>query len=168
MLFFIRYKGTEHRVRVESRRGQLYVAYEGGAEQAIDIAFYGNDCSFVREGNVFCSNIVGDRNDYVVSRAHGNLSFEVESEYKRIVSILRGQDLGGENHLYAKMPGKVVKILVGDGTSVEKGTPLLVIEAMKMENELRVPRTCTISKVCVTEGQAVETGSLLIELSEDQ
>jgi 3-methylcrotonyl-CoA carboxylase alpha subunit len=49
--------------------------------------------------------------------------------------MLRGQNLENENNVYAKMPGKIVKISAKPGTVVERGTPLMVMEAMKMENQ---------------------------------
>jgi biotin carboxyl carrier protein len=60
------------------------------------------------------------------------------------------------------MPGKVVKILVEVGQQVEMDEGLVVIEAMKMENELRSPIQGVVTKITVQEGGAVETGTLLV------
>jgi biotin carboxyl carrier protein len=168
MLFFIRYKDKENRVRVESRNNQTYVKFNDDPEEAVDLAYYGHNCSFLDQDRNFFANIVGDKSDYTVSRAEGNLSFEVESEYRRIVSLLRGQEFENENNVYAKMPGKIVKLLATAGQKLEKGQPVLVMEAMKMENEVRSARAATVSKVCVKEGQAVETGELLMELADTE
>lgn len=164
MIFFIRHGDQEHTVRVETRDGQLVVRYGDEAEEVADLNFFGNDCTFVRNGQVFFANVVGDKTDFTVWRPAGNIHFGVESEYKRIVSMLRGQNLENENNIYAKMPGKIVKLLVKPDAVVERGTPLLVMEAMKMENEIRATRPATVTNVCVKEGQAVETGALLMEL----
>ncbi len=59
----------------------------------------------------------------------------------------------------AQMPGKIIRVLVKPGQSVEKDQPLLVMEAMKMENEIRAPGAGKLSQVKVNEGQAVETGA---------
>jgi len=64
-----------------------------------------------------------------------------------------------------QMPGRVVRILVSEGDEVEKGTPVIVVEAMKMENELTAPRDGTIARLCVVEGQQVEGKTVLIELT---
>jgi biotin carboxyl carrier protein len=165
MLFFIRYKGTENRVRVESRNHQIFVKFNEEPEEAVDLAYFGHDCTFLDKDRNFFANIVGDKTDYTVWRPEGPMSFEVESEYRRIVSLLRGQEFENENNVYAKMPGKIVKILAAEGQAVEKGQSVIVMEAMKMENEVRTARAATVSKVCVKEGQAVETGELLMELS---
>ncbi|MEK7706300.1 MAG: biotin/lipoyl-containing protein [Myxococcota bacterium] len=59
------------------------------------------------------------------------------------------------------MPGKVVAVLVAEEQQVEQGQGLLVIEAMKMENELRSPRAGTVRKLVAKEGAAVEGGAVL-------
>jgi biotin carboxyl carrier protein len=59
------------------------------------------------------------------------------------------------------MPGRVVRLLVAPGADVESGQGLVVVEAMKMENEVRAPRGGRVLEVTVREGQAVEAGALL-------
>ena len=164
MLFFMRFRDKEYRVRVESRHNQTFIRFNDEPEQPIDLVYHGNDCSFIQETQVFHANITGQKTSYTVWRPEGNLEFHLESEYRRIVSVLRGQELGDENNVYAKMPGKIAKILVKPGDEVEKGVSILVMEAMKMENEIRSPNAGTISQICVKEGQAVETGTLLVEI----
>ena len=60
------------------------------------------------------------------------------------------------------MPGKVVKILVAVGDEVAQGQGLVVVEAMKMENELKSPKAGTVVEVLAKEGAAVESGAKLI------
>ncbi len=64
----------------------------------------------------------------------------------------------GPARLKAPMPGKIVRLLASVGTVVEAGQGLVVMEAMKMENELRAPRAGTLRELGVREGQTVETG----------
>lgn len=80
---------------------------------------------------------------------------------------VKGVDLGRVAHtgplkLVAPMPGKIVKVLVAQGEVVEAGRGVLVMEAMKMENELKAARAGTIQEIRVKEGQAVEMGALLL------
>lgn len=164
MLFFIRYQEKEYRVRVESRRGQLFVRFADEKEVPVDLHYYGNDCSFIQNNQVFSANVTGQKQNYTVWRPAGDLHFKVESEYRRIVSVLRGQEAVDEKNIYAKMPGKIVKILAKVGERVEKGKPVIVMEAMKMENEIRAALTGELSCIHVKEGQAVETGTLLAEM----
>ncbi len=65
--------------------------------------------------------------------------------------------------LKAQIPGKVLKILKKEGEEVEKGTPLLIVEAMKMQNELRAPEKGRIKKIYCKEMETVETGCFLLE-----
>jgi pyruvate carboxylase subunit B len=66
--------------------------------------------------------------------------------------------------LLAPMPGLVVRVNVKAGDTVEAGQGLIVMEAMKMENELRVQAAGRVKTVLVTPGSVVEKGALLIEL----
>jgi biotin carboxyl carrier protein len=68
------------------------------------------------------------------------------------------------NQIKAPMPGLVFKLLVQAGDSIKKGDPVLILEAMKMENILKAPADATIKKICVNQGQAVEKGQVLVEL----
>ena len=70
----------------------------------------------------------------------------------------------GARDVRAAMPGKVVTVLVEAGANVERGQGLVVLEAMKMENEIGAPRTGPVAEVCVRPGQAVEAGELLVRL----
>ena len=63
----------------------------------------------------------------------------------------------------AQMPGKVVNVLVAPGQEVQKGQPLLVVEAMKMQNEIAAARPGRVKAVPVKPGDVVETGALLVE-----
>ncbi len=59
------------------------------------------------------------------------------------------------------MPGKIVRILVREGDPVEAGQGLLVVEAMKMQNEIRSPKSGIIERVLAAEGQPVNAGEIL-------
>lgn len=68
----------------------------------------------------------------------------------------------GPQQIKAPMPGKVVRVLARPGDAVEPRQGLVVIEAMKMENELRASRAGRVTAVRITEGQSVEAGTLLV------
>ena len=65
----------------------------------------------------------------------------------------------------AIIPGRVAVVRVAVGDQVEAGEPLLVVEAMKMQNELRSPRAGTVERVAVADGQTIEHGDLLVVLT---
>jgi biotin carboxyl carrier protein len=80
---------------------------------------------------------------------------------RRLAAIGDGGLKSGPQRLLAPMPGKVVRVLVKAGDVVRARQPIVVIEAMKMENELRSPRDGRIAELPVRNGQSVEAGILL-------
>jgi len=71
----------------------------------------------------------------------------------------------GRQSILAPMPGKVVRVLVAQGDKVDAGRGILVVEAMKMQNEIRSPKTGTVERLAVEEGQAVNAGDVLAIVS---
>lgn len=67
----------------------------------------------------------------------------------------------GRQQILAPMPGKVVRLLVHAGDAIEAGHGVLVVEAMKMQNEIRSPKSGAIEKILVKEGQNVNAGEVL-------
>jgi acetyl/propionyl-CoA carboxylase alpha subunit len=94
--------------------------------------------------------------------------FETEAldERTRAIRALSAATAGaaGPSPLVAPMPGLVTKVLVAPGDQVQPGQGLVVMEAMKMENELRAPAGGSVKAVRVTPGTAVEKGAVLVEL----
>ena len=79
----------------------------------------------------------------------------------------RGEEAGAEaapRPIVAPMPGRIVRVLVQPGEAVHARQGLVVIEAMKMENELRAPRSGTVAEIRVTEGASVEANAILVVL----
>ena len=72
-----------------------------------------------------------------------------------------GVEAEGRQQIVAPMPGKVVRLLVKEGDRVEAGQGLLVVEAMKMQNEIRSPKSGTVERVLAKEGQPVNAGDVL-------
>lgn len=66
--------------------------------------------------------------------------------------------------LNAPMPGKILELLIADGETVEEGQPVLILEAMKMENELKSPSNGVVSKLHIQQGDNVEKNQLLIDI----
>lgn len=70
-------------------------------------------------------------------------------------------EVEGRQQIVAPMPGKVVRLLVAVGDKVESGQGLLVVEAMKMQNEIRSPKSGTVERLLAKEGQPVNAGEVL-------
>ncbi len=77
-----------------------------------------------------------------------------------------GLNKGGAGALITQMPGKVVKLMFKEGDKISKGETVLILEAMKMENEIKSGAEGIIKSVNVKEGQALEAGFLMVEIEE--
>jgi acetyl/propionyl-CoA carboxylase alpha subunit len=75
-----------------------------------------------------------------------------------------GLAASGPQQIRAFMPGKVIKVLVRAGDVVDGGAGLIIVEAMKMQNEMKMPRSGRIAKIHVSEGATVGSGESLIEI----
>lgn len=101
----------------------------------------------------------------------GGEDFEIEvlnerQRRMRIAGVGRG---GGESpELHSPMAGKVVQVIAEVGQVVELGDSLIVVEAMKMENDLKAHRAGVVAQVPVESGQAVEVGDVLVVIEEGQ
>lgn len=83
---------------------------------------------------------------------------------RRLTSTRAGSAGAGETVVRAPMPGRVLELSVAVGQSVESGVRLVVLEAMKMENEVLAPRAGTVKRVHVSRGDTVERNAVLVEL----
>jgi biotin carboxyl carrier protein len=77
--------------------------------------------------------------------------------------VLRMAAGAGADVVKTAMPGRVVRILVAEGDEVSEGEPVIVVEAMKMENELAAPRDGVVARICVESGAQVEAKTVLVE-----
>jgi biotin carboxyl carrier protein len=94
----------------------------------------------------------------------GGSAFEctVIDERRKILIGSAGGEVTGRQEVVAHIPGKIVKVLASEGDQVEVDSGLVIIEAMKMENELRSPITGIVTEVHVAAGDTVDTNALLV------
>lgn len=86
----------------------------------------------------------------------------VDERRTRVGGAQPGLELQGRQKISVPMPGKVIAVLVTEGDTVEKGQGLVIVEAMKMENEVRSPIAGEIKEIKVKPGDAVEAGAVLL------
>lgn len=132
-----------------------------GREIEVDAVLARPNVLSLRIGNnayeVKCERVGTDTHIWVGSR---RFAPEVRDP-RSLRSRSRAIDEHGPRKLTAPMPGKVVRILLAQGSAVEAGAGILVVEAMKMQNEVKSPKKGTIQKILVTEGAAVNSGDVL-------
>ncbi|MFT7625070.1 MAG: acetyl/propionyl-CoA carboxylase alpha subunit [Myxococcota bacterium] len=107
-------------------------------------------------------DVLGAGGDYEVLLDQRGVKARVIDERDTWLSTGGAADGGGL--VTVAMPGKVVAIDVAEGDAVERGQRLLVVEAMKMENDVKSPRDGVVAAICVVVGDAIESGQTLIEL----
>ena len=93
-------------------------------------------------------------------------ALEVRTAQQALLAETAAGSTGGAagSHIKAPMPGRVVRVLVAVGQQVERGAPVIIVEAMKMENEMHAPASGQVLAVHVIEGATVDSGQLLVEL----
>ena len=91
---------------------------------------------------------------------------QVEDEREKRLKAAAGGGVaeGGEFHLKAPMPGLVVAIPVEEGQEVKKGEVLVILESMKMQNELKAPRDGKVDRIRVKAGESVEQKQTLLSV----
>ncbi len=115
-------------------------------------------------GKVEDFSVLGDRGEPVVNWRHRLFPIEVYSLRDRLRREVTKLEATDAITLKAQMPGKVVKILLNEGDLVEAGEGLVIIEAMKMQNELRSPKSGAVLSCEVKEGDTVSAGQLLFRI----
>jgi len=124
--------------------------------------------SLIIDGTNFVVDLDPRRNGIAASVGPNDVMLVVEDALHRKLAAAAGAGRAtttrGET-LRAAMAGKVVKVLVAVGDTVAAGTPVIVLEAMKMENEILSERGGSVTAIHKQAGQAVDTGDLLVELA---
>ena len=117
-------------------------------------------------------SVLVDHRSFMVAVARRGSELEVWANGRRHTVALRDpRDRGGQSgrasaagpvEIRAQMPGKVIKLLVKAGASVETGQGVIIVEAMKMQNEMKSPKTGVIHKIHTAEGATVVAGEALL------
>ena len=122
--------------------------------------------SLIIDGVSHVADVDDDSGACVVEIGGETYSIQVEEQTRYIIRTRGGAAGGGGGQtLKAPLPGKVTHVSVQVGDAVEPGHALLVIEAMKMENELKATAAGTVSEVRVAAGQAVNAGDVLMVIA---
>ncbi len=166
MRWVVRTSQGEHQVEVERSAGELHVVLDGHRHRVDLIRLDGSLASlrFVDDGRSFqITSHDGPGRRMRVAIGEREFAFDVMTPVEALeVSV---STVGrGASQVTAPIPGKVVAVKVAPGDEVEIGRPLVVLEAMKMENELAAERAGRVVAVHVEPGATVEAGAVLVEL----
>ena len=168
MTFDIEVNGRSRMVAVEPVAAGRYRVVVDGQPREIDVARVGTyglsllfvgDSSVSRDVQVTPAGVAGE----LLVRIDGRTAtVTIDGRRAGASAAEAAQHARGEQAIVAPMPGRIVRVLVGAGDQVSRKQPVVVVEAMKMENELRSPRDGRVKEVAVTPGASVEAGRVLV------
>jgi biotin carboxyl carrier protein len=164
MIYEVKVAEKVHRVELQKRESGWRCKLDGQEMQLDAVSTQEGVLSILIGGKSYEVKQESTGTDFNI--VVGGLRFPAQVRDPRSLRSRRGADAGSEGvkKIVAPMPGKVVRILAQPGTAVEHGQGVIVIEAMKMQNELKSPKKGTVKKLTVREGAAVEAGQSLAEV----
>ena len=158
-------EGNTHALEIISDSNQCYrVVLEDRTIEADVLPLGDGSYSVISSGKHELIDIDRQDEEHYRIHIHGQtLSVRVQDP-RRVTSAGHVNADEGPLVISTSMPGRVVRLLVQEGDEVEAGTGVIVIEAMKMQNELKVSRDGRVSAILVKEGQAVEAAEALLRI----
>ena len=164
MKYFVTVNGREHEVVIDERSDEMRVEVDG---QALDVSYEEVDSlgqvAMNVDGMAHAVSIEGDANTCHVVMAGYSYEVELEDERERAAHAAERANAGG-GVVKSVMPGVVLELLVAVGDEVAERGPLLILEAMKMQNEIDSPSAARVTAVHVAQGEAVSAGQKLVTL----
>lgn len=168
MRYYVTLSGVEVPVELTPLPGgQFQVSLPEGETQDADVIKTGGSLSIRIGGRIFDLMIEGTLPELGIVGDGKRFYAKAESTRARALaaaSMGRGTG-GGEALITSPMPGRVLKILVAEGDTVAPGQSIAVVEAMKMENEIKATRAGQVAEIFVQAGATVEAGAKLVRLS---
>ena len=153
--------GRSARVEVRSAGGLYTVLVDGRPLSVSAVPTARHFTTLIIEGRCHDAGVLRQGDHHAVSLREGTFDVTLVPAARGALAPHRKASAGPAK-VNAPMPGKIVRIAAAPGQDVRAGECLVVMEAMKMENEIRAPRAGRVTKVLVQEGQAVESGALLV------
>ena len=160
MTFDVAVNGRDYRVELEQKETGSWAGLVNGEHVAVNARNTAAGVLSMLIGGVSYEIVANPGQQQI---AIGGVRYSVEVRDPRSWRARRGRAAaqGGAKKITAPMPGKVVRVISQPGAEVEQGAGVIVIEAMKMQNELKSPKKGKVAKVLVGEGAAVNAGDVL-------
>lgn len=169
MKYYVRINGVEHVVEIEPgvARGAKSIKLSVD-DKPRELEYHEIDVLgqvLVREGDKSHGvSIEGNGDDISVTIAGHVYKVSIEDERERAAGAAEKSSQKGGGLVKSVMPGVVVELLVASGDSVAEGQPLLILEAMKMQNEIAAPSDGVVGEIYVAAGEAVNAGAKLLTI----
>jgi biotin carboxyl carrier protein len=155
--------GADHELEIEELSSNTYRVKLGDKTFDVDLRKTHGSSMLVMVGNrAFDFSISADGDDLLMISRHGVNRVTLVDKTRRCLQAASDRVITGRVELKAMMPGRVVNLLVKPGDEVAADQGIVVVEAMKMENELKSPRPGKVTEIRVAAGQTVEKGALLV------
>jgi biotin carboxyl carrier protein len=152
------------KVEIDSKDGK-YLVRLGDRQYNVDFQLISENClSLLVDGKAYTVFIAENQGKKYISIQGEQFCIEEAEAESGARSLAESAGLKGVPTIASPMPGKVVKILVGYGDRVEKGQGLVIVEAMKMENEIRSASAGIVKKINFKEGDLVDAAAPIMEL----
>jgi len=148
-------------VSVERHNGEFHVEVDGKSYVVDAQKLEGSIYSILTDDRSYEVSVEVERDTYRIRHRAVEQTVTITDPSRRARET-RGAETDGPQKISTMMPGKVVRILVAAGDEVEEGQGVVVVEAMKMENEIAAPRAGRVREVVVAPDQTVETGAILV------
>ena len=128
-----------------------------------DYRYLDETVSFIFRDSSYLIDVTSKGTDYTVFTRGAHRVFNIFNEESLLHESLKGGGtLGGGKSLVSGMPGKIVKVFVKPGDMLKPGDPILIMEAMKMENEMRAQAEVKVKEILFKPGDTVESGATLV------
>jgi biotin carboxyl carrier protein len=163
MAFIAKLGGQTSVVRITETEKSLYKVTVDGHEFMVDGRRTGrNNYSLLIDNRSFEVDVDTTEDEYRVLMDGRTYRIHMSDERQvRFGGRQSGIEVSGRQEVKIPMPGKVVAVLVNEGDTVAKGQGLVIVEAMKMENEARAPGDGEVKEIRVKTGESVESGQVL-------
>ena len=166
MKTFVEIGGGVREVEITQRLGELVIHLDG---EPFDVDYAEVDSHgqvvVLREGMSYGMSIEGGPGDISITLAGHRYDCVLEDERERAANLAAKAANKGGGIVKAVMPGVVAELLVEPGDAVTEGQPLLILEAMKMQNEIPAPGDGIVKDIHASAGTAVAAGDKLITLT---
>jgi biotin carboxyl carrier protein len=154
--------GVEHEIEVEELDVHKLRINLGAKQFDVDLRKAGAGSYSLLIGNrAFDFEVNRDGDQLIVAGRDGAARITLLDHARRAFAAPAVRQVSGRVTIKALMPGRVVQVLVKPGDEVEAGQGVLIVEAMKMENEVKAPKAGKVLEVKVAAGQTVEKGDIL-------